>query len=97
MTKLRDCAIADAESDYASLARSDEQWLRYVSAVRVADLGTWRPSTLAMVAVDAQESRIRAAWGEPSAPMHDLFSAYDSAYLAAIEVLVRRSSDGRSS
>ena len=94
MTELRECALDDAERDYAARKRSDAEWLQRCADIRAGVF--FGPSAEAIANHLNDLSGLRAKWGvSDESQFRAAMTDYDAAYLAAIEVLIKRAHDGR--
>ena len=94
MTKLRECALADAERDYSARRRSDAEWLQRCADIRAAVV--FGPSAEAIANHLTDLPGLRMRWGvSEESQFRAAMADYDSTYLAAIEVLIKRAHDGR--
>lgn len=96
-SKIRKCAMADAERDYAERSRSDAQWLQYCASVRHADSDTAYPAEFALTRSGSLQA-LFDAWsthGESPREVPRMLREYNDFYIAAIEVLIRHAHEGR--
>ncbi len=94
LTRLQQCALRDAEADFAELDRTGRDWLVVAATVRAGN--HLDPALTPIVAVGVEQTC--RSWGvDPAQWNHrasEWIREYSSWYASAIETLARRHAEG---